>query len=398
MKNENFGLILGDKDPKDYLYRKKVRNPKKFKDRRPSRIINEPLDVNYQYNFGTCTGAGTSHAKGITEHERLSLLYSYKNAIENFADDPRKEGTSIRNVAKAAKKYGICKEELYPYSDYKQVHVFPTPSKEAIKDANKRKCEGYVKIETKEELLDAIWKYKSVIMGSIVTDKFRKHCEYDSSGRSFSTLNDGFIVGSHCMAIIGYDEDLEFTYSDGRHYKGFVLIQNSWTDWGYSESKSWIPIEHIFYKLIDFDMKLVDEIFVLIDIFPTRTIKMDVNAFIKDSRTFLPVRFVSEALGADVKWNNETRQVAITLNNKNIIMTINSKTVLVNGKQVEIEVAPFIENERTYLPLRHVSELLDTEISWFGMERKIEISTNDDKIIELWIDKNVIKITELIQQ
>lgn len=80
-------------------------------------------------------------------------------------------------------------------------------------------------------------------------------------------------------------------------------------------------------------------------------------------RTLVPVRFVSEALGAEVGWNPESRQVPITYADKAIILTVDSAVVEVNGEKQTIDCAPAIlPPGRTFVPLRFISETLEAEV------------------------------------
>lgn len=56
-----------------------------------------------------------------------------------------------------------------------------------------------------------------------------------------------------------------------------------------------------------------------------KTVQTDVAPYIKDDRTFVPIRFISEALGYDVNWNEDTREVKITRNSNEIVLTIDKK-------------------------------------------------------------------------
>jgi len=91
-------------------------------------------------------------------------------------------------------------------------------------------------------------------------------------------------------------------------------------------------------------------------------------------RTLVPVRFVSEALDAGVAWNHETRQVSITDGEKEIVLTIGSSRVLVNGWQEAIDCAPEIVAGRTFVPLRFVSETLGAEVDYEDENREITIT------------------------
>ena len=89
-------------------------------------------------------------------------------------------------------------------------------------------------------------------------------------------------------------------------------------------------------------------------------ILMDVAPFIDPqvSRTMLPIRFIAEWLGADVKWQPETNQVRIVLGDQEILLTIGSTTALVNGTATEMDCPAEIKDSRTFVPLRFISETL----------------------------------------
>jgi hypothetical protein len=92
---------------------------------------------------------------------------------------------------------------------------------------------------------------------------------------------------------------------------------------------------------------------------------LDAEPFInaEAGRTLVPVRFVSEALGAEVGWNPENNQVTITYGEKVIILTIDSPAVQLNGKEQIIDCPPAIMPPgRTFIPLRFVSETLEAEV------------------------------------
>jgi len=92
---------------------------------------------------------------------------------------------------------------------------------------------------------------------------------------------------------------------------------------------------------------------------------MDVAPFISDAgRTMVPVRFIAEALGLTVDWNAEKRQVTITGENTQIILTIDSKQAIIGGVPVELDVAPVIVSGRTFVPIRFVAETFGFEVDW----------------------------------
>ncbi len=93
-----------------------------------------------------------------------------------------------------------------------------------------------------------------------------------------------------------------------------------------------------------------------------------------DGRTLLPVRYVAEALGAKVEWNEADRTVLITLGNASIKLTIDSNIAVINGKQVVLDSHAIIESDRTLVPIRHIAEALGAEVLWNAQEQNIEIT------------------------
>ncbi len=94
---------------------------------------------------------------------------------------------------------------------------------------------------------------------------------------------------------------------------------------------------------------------------------------IKDGRTLLPIRVLIESLGGTIKWNAKERKVTITLNGRSIILWIGKKTAVVNGNKVQLDVAPIIINGRTYLPLRFISENLGASVYWDPNNKTVTI-------------------------
>lgn len=91
---------------------------------------------------------------------------------------------------------------------------------------------------------------------------------------------------------------------------------------------------------------------------------LDVAPFIKEGRTFVPVRFVAEALGAEVKYDAATQVVTATRGDDVVVMTIGSNVMTVNGEAQVTDVAPFIVDGRTVLPFRAVAEAFGADVTW----------------------------------
>ena len=91
---------------------------------------------------------------------------------------------------------------------------------------------------------------------------------------------------------------------------------------------------------------------------------LDAAPIIRNSRTMLPVRFVAENLGATVSWDDATKTVSVKSADTTIEIVIGAATAKVNGAEIALDSPAFIENSRTYLPVRVVAENLGATVSW----------------------------------
>lgn len=105
--------------------------------------------------------------------------------------------------------------------------------------------------------------------------------------------------------------------------------------------------------------------------------KMDVEPYIKEGRTMLPIRYVAEALGFDVEWDNPNRTVILTDKEYKIEIPVDTNKIIVNGKTYESDVKPEIVNDRTMLPIANIARalgLVDGEdIIWNNESKEVII-------------------------
>lgn len=93
-------------------------------------------------------------------------------------------------------------------------------------------------------------------------------------------------------------------------------------------------------------------------------IKSDVSSYIENNRTMVPIRVISESLGANVDWNEETKTVTVENDENKIELTIGSKTAVVNGKNISLDAPAVIQQSRTFVPVRFVAEQLGWGVDW----------------------------------
>jgi len=80
--------------------------------------------------------------------------------------------------------------------------------------------------------------------------------------------------------------------------------------------------------------------------------------------TMVPVRIISDLVGADVGWNDALRQVTIGKNGTTLILTIDSSIALVNGIEEELTHPPVLEGGRTLVPVAWIARQFGLQVEW----------------------------------
>ena len=115
----------------------------------------------------------------------------------------------------------------------------------------------------------------------------------------------------------------------------------------------------------------------------------DVAVFVENDRSYVPVRFISENYGGDVEWIPETQTVNITFEDRTISLTIGKPEITINGEVTKLDVAPIVRNDRTFLPLRACTEAIGKEV--FYSDGLILISDVKDILDPNW-DKDIVDL------
>jgi hypothetical protein len=93
----------------------------------------------------------------------------------------------------------------------------------------------------------------------------------------------------------------------------------------------------------------------------------------QNGRVFVPLRGVFQQLGASVVYNNG--QINATGSGRTISLTIGSTTAIVNGQQQTLDVAPFEINSRTLVPLRFIAQALGATVNWDDSSSAVTITS-----------------------
>ncbi len=103
------------------------------------------------------------------------------------------------------------------------------------------------------------------------------------------------------------------------------------------------------------------------------TYTLEATPTIVNGRTMVPLRFIGEAFGATFDYDSIFKIVNINFNGQEIKMQIGMKTAFVNGKATSLDVAPYIMNGRTLVPIRFISEVFGSNVTWDGTTKTVTI-------------------------
>ncbi|MDD4548902.1 MAG: N-acetylmuramoyl-L-alanine amidase [Syntrophomonadaceae bacterium] len=106
-----------------------------------------------------------------------------------------------------------------------------------------------------------------------------------------------------------------------------------------------------------------------------KQLSFEVPPVIENDRTLVPLRAIFEAMGASVNWNNDTRTVTSTKGTTTVVLPIGSTNPVVNGITQKIDVPAKIVNDRTLAPLRFVGEAFGGKVGWDNNTRTITITS-----------------------
>ncbi len=124
-----------------------------------------------------------------------------------------------------------------------------------------------------------------------------------------------------------------------------------------------------------------------------KTVLADPEAYIKNDRTLVPMRVIAEQLDAQVTWDNDSRSVHISKGDMQVDLTIDSRLIEYTIDNETIyklsDVAPSIKDDRTFVPIRVVSNALGVGIHWDDEKKAVIIDSSEKSEIESFFDVEI---------
>lgn len=102
---------------------------------------------------------------------------------------------------------------------------------------------------------------------------------------------------------------------------------------------------------------------------------LEVAPLLKDNTTYVPIKYVLDVFGGNAAWNAAAKKITVTRGTMVLELTVGQKAFLLNGVSSKAEVAPIIVNGRTLVPLRLVSEQLGIGVNWEQKTKSITLES-----------------------
>ena len=106
-----------------------------------------------------------------------------------------------------------------------------------------------------------------------------------------------------------------------------------------------------------------------------RALYFDVEPVIEDGRTLVPLRGIFEAMGTEVTWEQETQTARAVKGNTTVVLKVGSTSPTVNGQVQVLDVPAKIVDQRILAPLRFVGEAFGGTVRWDQAAYRIDIET-----------------------
>lgn len=371
-------------DPRDYKVARFIPNQDMIQEKEFCLDLPDNLNITKDQSwYSACVGFAFSTAVSIITYQKTHkwidfdpfMIYGTRSGyfgkgmyLRDAADIVYTEGAFF------TRDFGI-KQEVPQIT--KTVKRFKQEHPDLVEYAKTFCVEGYAFCDTNEEVKTALKNGMPVLVA------------YDVEGSMYNPDKNGYVkypqkgkyYGSHCMVIVGWTSDDHWivlnSWGSGENGKGALYIDfREIRTTTISLSDNIVPIKN---KCGVIELTIGNKIATIADTVENlsnpqkkKEITLEVAPYIKNDRTFIPVRFVADALGASVEWDAETGTATLRSEENIIKLTTNDKWIQISDykpvvwKKIKMDTAPHIVNNRMFVPIRYIAENLNCDIQWDG--------------------------------
>ena len=370
-------VIPSDPDERDYNIAQFVPGQDRIHEEEFCLKLPELNVILDQGRVGACVAHSLATCKSIVEYNATNkwidfspfMLYGDRKETDhrNPGMRPAQALDNLRKIGMWFRRdFDVRKEVPDLYND---VTVAKKGCPDLVKAAEDFTICGYSRVSKVDDIKTALknkmpvtasWKlYQSFISGT------------SNNGRvpNPDTKNETQI-GAHQMTIVGWTKDSWIVINSwgvNQAHKGMYYIPYT-----YAPYEAWSVSDTIFpsRKKAKNVSLIIGQNSITID---DEVRELDVAPMVDNDRTYLPVRVISEALGSSVEWEEGKKEIVIRSEEAIIKMWIGKSVINVNGKDISVDVAPILINNRTLIPIRFISEHLNCNVAWDQEKQQVRI-------------------------
>lgn len=360
--------ILEAKDSRDYHISKFVPGKDIITDEEFCLKLPELDIIMDQTFYNSCVGHSFCTCKQILEYNLTGkwikfdpyMIYGTRYAEDNYYGEGMypyqgakvlyKDGAFLRREFNLQAEMPKCK---------KLVEAYKEENPDKVLEAQDRRISGYSYCYDTGDIKKALKHNMPVSVAYPIVETFN---DVKDDGIVPMPKKADALLGYHQMTIVGWTKNKYWivinSWGNNVGLKGMYFIPfDYYYDTAIAVSDTISPIIHKAKNII---FEVNKENYSVDD----KYMKFDSIPYIKFGRTYVPIRFVTEALGASVEWIENEKKVIIRSEEALIELQINNKQYYVDGVPFINDVAPEIKNNRTMLPARIIAENLNCYVGW----------------------------------
>lgn len=362
------GVLLNkQKDPRDYNIAMFIPGEDTIRDSEFCLKLPKLDIILNQFQFNACVGHSFAIAKSILEYNRTNkwididpyAIYGtrYDGEYDGIGMYPQ-QGAKVllKDGAFLRRDFGV-QEEVPQLIDTLKEWKHNNPDK--VEEAKNLVISAYYYVSDINQMKKSLKNGMPISAAYPIYDNFY-NVKDDGIVSMYNSNNK--LQGYHQMTIVGWTKNNYWIVinSWGTHkgLKGMYLIPFDYKfDTAIVVSDTITPIKYKAQEITFY----INGLYYTVD---NKSKEFDVTPYIRNNRTYVPVRFITEALGASVEWLKDSQEVIIRSEEAFIKMQIGSKKILINNKRKYLDVAPEIVSNRTMLPIRVIAEALNCKVDW----------------------------------
>lgn len=374
-----FDGAIYEESEKDYKISSFIRGTDIVKDE--EFMLNLPtLDIVLdQGTINSCVAHSLCVCNSILEYNHSNKWVNFNPYIlygTRYSDHYKGQGMVPRQALDILRNDGaFFRDDFEKDSDMPEledfVKTFKLTHKQLCDNAKNYSITGYTYLESTESIKQWLKKGMPVTAMWELYDSF-----YDVStdGKVFVPNSDREVyLGNHQMTIIGWTKNNEWvvlnSWGKDCGFKGLYYIP-----FEYKPLQSYGVTDTIFpskVKAKNIKLKIGSSIMVA----DGKVIALDSPPIIENDRTLVPLRAVSETLGAIVEWDPIKRIAIVDSEEGHMEFMVDTFTVSINSICRENDVKSVIINNRTMVPIRIIAETLNCDVGWNHYNKTITIKS-----------------------